>query len=708
MSRFGPSLGSIAARQCHEQFGEPELQSAEPTRGDLKLAESVSPSGEIRESMRRRFPAPRPTHPLVDQLIDLHTPRQLAGLHAILTRIDDEERPGAVTATLRLALLHAVILASRLNTSRGKPAPIRISNGSVKVPTTREWRERNPWLAFEDGLKLVKTFVQKLEAGTPRAAMARLGPDLASLESGTPNVTLVESTPAALRRLGLHGERMAHSGSPVPGSARSGPGAAPPDSRAAGDLLPRHRLALRGGRGLHAALRFALPARAEGHGRGRGARTRPQPRPFPGHSVAGPGQQRPGGDPPRRRQARHPGRGGPGRRCRRLPPDRREAPPRRRLQRGHHRLRAPDGRHVSRRSHPGQPAAAAAGGGSRRPGDDQRPGTLRPAPEARRRAVPRRRRGPDRDRDRRGGAQGPRRAGLVRAHAGRPPDRARSVGPARPPGPRAPPATRRRRLVCLDRRLVRRELRGRWPGRGRRHGGRSRGCGSARPGRGARRRSPGIGAPRDHPARRGRGSPRRHRGRAAGVDPRGAGSAQQPAHPPDRGRALLAGFERGPLGRRTAHRRPRGVGRLLAPLLRRAPHRARRDGADGGPVQGPGPAGRSPHRSLPAQLQRPRQHAGGGRRLGSAGEANGRPRRRDRHTRRPGPPAGYAGLDREAPAGPRASAGGSCPTGWTMPSAQSTCRSSPGLPKASSIESIAPGTFAARRRSSSRWSGRPC
>ncbi|MGZ6267585.1 MAG: hypothetical protein ACXWNR_03345 [Candidatus Limnocylindrales bacterium] len=198
---------------CHEQFGEPELQSAEPTRGDLKLAESVSPSGEIRESMRRRFPAPRPTHPLVDQLIDLHTPRQLAGLHAILTRIDDEERPGSLTATLRLALLHAVILASRLNTSRGKPAPIRISNGSVKVPATREWRERNPWLAFEDGLKLVKTFVQKLEAGTPRAAMARLGPDLASLESGTPNVILVESTPAALRRLGLHGERMAHSGS---------------------------------------------------------------------------------------------------------------------------------------------------------------------------------------------------------------------------------------------------------------------------------------------------------------------------------------------------------------------------------------------------------------------------------------------------------------------------------------------------------------
>jgi hypothetical protein len=199
---------------CHEQSGGPELQAAEPTHGDVKLARSISPSGEVRESMRRRFPAPRPTHPLVDQLIDLHTPRQLAGLHAILTRIDGEERAGALTAALRLALLHAVILASRLNASRGKPAPIRISNGAVKVPATHEWRERHPWLAFEDGLKLVKAFIGKLEAGTPRAAAARLGADLAALESGIANVMLIESTPAALRRLGLHGERMAHSGSP--------------------------------------------------------------------------------------------------------------------------------------------------------------------------------------------------------------------------------------------------------------------------------------------------------------------------------------------------------------------------------------------------------------------------------------------------------------------------------------------------------------
>jgi hypothetical protein len=216
---FGDASLRALAREyrcaaCYEQFGGPELKTAEPTQGDLALADSVPASGDVRESMRRRFPAPRPTHPLVDQLIDLHTPRQLLGLHAILARIEAEERAGALTASLRLALLHAVIGASRLNVSKGKPVPLRIANGAVRLPAVHEWHERNPWLAFEDGLKLVKTFVQGLEAGTPRAALARLGADLAALESGTANVTLVESTPAALRRLGLHGERMAHSGSP--------------------------------------------------------------------------------------------------------------------------------------------------------------------------------------------------------------------------------------------------------------------------------------------------------------------------------------------------------------------------------------------------------------------------------------------------------------------------------------------------------------
>ena len=198
---------------CHSQIGGAELRQADPTFGDLHLAESILAQGEVREAIRDRFPAPRPTHPLVDQLIDLHTPRQLLGLNAILNRIDNEDRVGAITGALRLAFLHAVILAGRLNTGHRHPQ-LKIANGVLKVPPTHEWRELNPWQAFEAGLKLVRIFVQNLESGAPRGVQARLGVDLAALETTTSNVTVTETSAASLRRLGLHGERMAHSDSP--------------------------------------------------------------------------------------------------------------------------------------------------------------------------------------------------------------------------------------------------------------------------------------------------------------------------------------------------------------------------------------------------------------------------------------------------------------------------------------------------------------
>ncbi len=198
--------------RCHEQLGGSETRQANAVAGDVVLAQSVHTSGPVREAMRLRFPAPRPTHPLVDEIIDLHTPRQLAGLQAILKCIEAEERIGAVTPALRLALLHAVLLASRLNLGHDRPVPIRIVNGVLRPPGTHNWRERNPWLAFEDGLKIVKAFVQRLDVGTPRAALARLAVELSGIESGTANIVLAEATPGALRRLGLHGERTRHSG----------------------------------------------------------------------------------------------------------------------------------------------------------------------------------------------------------------------------------------------------------------------------------------------------------------------------------------------------------------------------------------------------------------------------------------------------------------------------------------------------------------
>ena len=267
---YGPdeSLRPLAREyrcaQCHEQVGGAELRAADPTHADVRLAESVLPSGAVREAMRKRFPAPRPTHPLVDQLIDLHTPRQLMGLHAILTRIDSEDRMGTLTATLRLAFLHAVIIAGRLNASHGKPAPLRIANGVIKIPPAREWREINPWEAFEGGLKLVKAYTQRLESGMPRSAYARPGVDMASLEGTTANVTVGEATHAGSARRADVPRTVS-----VAGAADAGADAAALDAGSAGGVLSGHGLDLWVGGRRDAALRSALPAARQDERRGR-------------------------------------------------------------------------------------------------------------------------------------------------------------------------------------------------------------------------------------------------------------------------------------------------------------------------------------------------------------------------------------------------------------------------------------------------------
>src|SRR5262249_8780465 len=71
--------------------------------------------GATRARLRDRFPVVEGGAGLVDRLLDLHTPRQLAGLEAILERIEGDLRAAPVEAALRLAFLHALLPASRLN-----------------------------------------------------------------------------------------------------------------------------------------------------------------------------------------------------------------------------------------------------------------------------------------------------------------------------------------------------------------------------------------------------------------------------------------------------------------------------------------------------------------------------------------------------------------------------------------------------------------
>ena len=195
---------------CRDQLGGGENRQAPVDAADIERA--MDPDGaEVRYELRDRFPTLDGGEALVDELLDLHTTRQLVALAAILERAEGDLRAASIGAAMRLALLHAIAPASRLATSAGRVAPLKISGGHVKLPGNAQWRERNPWLAFEDGVRVVRGFIQRLESGTWGPVPARFGDDLRSLAEGAATAVVKQGTPAALDALGIearHGAGM--------------------------------------------------------------------------------------------------------------------------------------------------------------------------------------------------------------------------------------------------------------------------------------------------------------------------------------------------------------------------------------------------------------------------------------------------------------------------------------------------------------------
>jgi len=122
-------------------------------------------------------------------------------LAAIIERIETDLRAAPVLAALRLAFLHSVLPSSRLTTSAGRTATLRIAGGHVKLPGAEQWREKNPWLAFEESVRLVRGFVQRLDSGAYGPVHARLGEDLRSLGEGTATAIVGLSSPSGLRAI---------------------------------------------------------------------------------------------------------------------------------------------------------------------------------------------------------------------------------------------------------------------------------------------------------------------------------------------------------------------------------------------------------------------------------------------------------------------------------------------------------------------------
>ncbi|MFI5291335.1 MAG: hypothetical protein ACHQ02_00560 [Candidatus Limnocylindrales bacterium] len=175
---------------CRDQVGGPESRSVATDEADAERARSLSTDGAARAALAERFPTLPGHDGLTKELLDLWTPRSLTAIEGILARIEQDLRAAPIEAALRLALLHALLPSSRLNSYPGRVAALRIVGGHVRAPTDRQWRERNPWLAFEDGCRIVRGFIQRLEAAAGGPISARIGDDPALLADGSVNVVL--------------------------------------------------------------------------------------------------------------------------------------------------------------------------------------------------------------------------------------------------------------------------------------------------------------------------------------------------------------------------------------------------------------------------------------------------------------------------------------------------------------------------------------
>jgi hypothetical protein len=190
-----PSRKVFRCSFCREQSRAGEPRVAPVDEDDIARARAMDKRPPAYETLRARFPVPAGGQSLPDELLALYTPRAVVCLEAIINRLETDLRAAPVDAALQLGLVHALLPTSRLNGYPGRIAALRIRHGHAQQPASKWWRERNPWLAFEDGCRVVRDFIARLEAGAGTFA-PRTGEDIEMLVDGTANVVLRTGSPA--------------------------------------------------------------------------------------------------------------------------------------------------------------------------------------------------------------------------------------------------------------------------------------------------------------------------------------------------------------------------------------------------------------------------------------------------------------------------------------------------------------------------------
>jgi hypothetical protein len=182
---------------CRDQLGGGEIRMASTDAVDAERAVHLVRGAPARQALLERFAVVEGIEALPDEFLGLYTARTLTAMHAVVNRLDSDLRAAPIEAALRLALLYVLLPASRLNGFPGRVSALRVSGGHVRPPAHRQWRERNPWLLFEEGCRHVRTFIHQLDATPGGPVLARLGEDPRDLADGTSNVVIRRGFPDA-------------------------------------------------------------------------------------------------------------------------------------------------------------------------------------------------------------------------------------------------------------------------------------------------------------------------------------------------------------------------------------------------------------------------------------------------------------------------------------------------------------------------------
>ena len=190
MNVADPPLHSVAAPRLprYASTVHPDAPAPNPS-GDVRLSQHY-------QQLRDRFPVLDGREVLVEELLQLYTPRNLYALQAIANKIDAELRGGPAASVMRLALAACLLPASRLNGYPGRVASLRITNGHVRQPASRHQREVNVWRLFEVSVRDVRSAIGALGRDRRAVRFAESFEDLGGMSAA--NVLWIRCQPAVI------------------------------------------------------------------------------------------------------------------------------------------------------------------------------------------------------------------------------------------------------------------------------------------------------------------------------------------------------------------------------------------------------------------------------------------------------------------------------------------------------------------------------